>query len=107
MNEKHSTKPLHLKEICECLQKEVDSILTQVNEQAFFAEFRDEEILDLKAGENNDISCQVFDERIIVSPRKHSRYNSHAHGSYHKSRPKKVKGNLVTTIRFLFTTFEY
>ncbi len=65
----HPHSPHHkLEEIARKLQHEVDSIINKVDEKALFAEFRDEEIMDIREGADRKeiMSTLSLEERIIL-----------------------------------------
>jgi hypothetical protein len=94
------TKKAHkdMKTIAAELQREVDVILGTVDEKTLFAEFHREEMIDFQNGGQQEAFVQDFDERIVISPRKHTKQIAHK-----KSGSKKISN----VFRYLFTRFEY
>ena len=102
-----TTQHPHIKELAVKLQKEVDLILTNVDEKKLYAEFRDEEMIDLKSGGEENIVRSTLDERIqqrITLRPKASDFSITAKSSAHVVKNVKKASSLVT---LLFKKFEY
>ncbi len=54
----------HPKEIAARLQLEIDLILNKVDDLKMYAEFREEEMIDIQDGSNHQVFREVLDERI-------------------------------------------
>jgi hypothetical protein len=99
MNTIHQTKKaIHLSELSAKLQKEVDAILMNVDERTLFAEFKQEEIYDLKEGKQDAVFLERFDERVTIAPRKYAP---------RQSQPRKITTRVKSAIQFLFAPVEF
>jgi hypothetical protein len=98
-------KPMHIKDLCAKLQREVDSLLETVHEQALFAEFREEEIVDLRDGAANDFVRHTLDERVVISPLAKPRLERKIAAM--NAPVGKVKKKARSILGYIFTPFAY
>jgi hypothetical protein len=54
-------------ELAKKLQSEVEVILSNVDEKMLYAEFRENEIFDLRNGDKEEVVRHTLDERIMLS----------------------------------------
>jgi hypothetical protein len=97
-------KHTNVHDLAKRLQFEVDLILANVDEKSLFAEFREEEIIDLREGDQREIPRNTLDERIINNI-------SRRHQAVSRSiTPKVVKKNIKSftgIFYYLFKPLQY
>lgn len=89
-------KNTHIKDLSKKLQEEVDLILTNVDEKTLFAEFREDQMIDLKGDGTQEVVRTSLDERIFLDL-------SHRHKRSHK--PLTVKNNVKSLPGSLYNIF--
>lgn len=91
------------------LQQEVDQILENVDERALFAEFKEDEIVTIQAGERTESVQHILEERISLSlsdrTAKPRFYKTHRFDP--RGRPEKKVARIVRLVKYLFKPLHY
>ena len=98
-----TTTHKHPHEIAARLQREIDMILTNVDDSRMFAEFREEEIMDIQDGSNHQIFREVIDERIQFNMNRRESHKPLIEKTVHTS--IRQTNNVKRLLDYLFRPF--
>lgn len=104
-----SKKSMH--ELSKRLQYEVDSILVNVDEKILYAEFLDDETIDLQESERQEIfqytSVRPIFNTMETRKTRLPSYQQHRPRKSYRSYRSKIKSGMVSFFYHLFKRFEY
>jgi hypothetical protein len=93
----------HPHEIAARLQREVDFILHNVDDKTMYAEFREEEIIDIQDGITQQVMKESLDERILFNMNRRGQHPPLVHTGVRKS--KTLYDKVMNMFQLLFKPF--